>query len=142
LFSRKNRKFFSFEFIKTQLDKLLEIELIENYFSNSSKVRKFDESFQDSLFNDINWNNFINDQTVLNRSLTLEESKIVFSYSENCTENLFLWAILFNRVEIAKICLPMIQVNFENIQIYILNFFYYFIILESNCIFIACFNNI
>jgi hypothetical protein len=111
LFSKKDKTFFSFEFIKTHLDKLLEIELIGNYFSNSSKVREFNESFQVSFFNDINWNNFIQDQTVLNRTLSLEESKIIFSYTQNCTENLFLWAILFNRVEIAKICLPIIQVS-------------------------------
>ena len=111
-------KFFSFEFIKTQLEKLLEIQLIGNYFSNSSKVRKFNEPFKDFSNNDENWNNFIQDQTVLNRTLSLEESKIIFSYPQNCTENLFLWAISFNRVEIAKICLPMIHVGYEIIQNY------------------------
>jgi hypothetical protein len=30
---------------------------------------------------------------------------------ENHIENMFLWAVLFNRVEIAKTLLPMIQVN-------------------------------
>ena len=107
LFRSKDKSlFFSFEYIKNQLNKLLEIEMTEVFFSEKSETRSFKKSFiiADSLYSArIQWENDENDE---NDEILVNNPKV-----ENYAENLFLWAILFNRVEIAKICLPIIKVS-------------------------------
>ena len=105
LFRSKDKSFFSFKYIKKQLNDILEIEMMKEFFSKISETRKFNKSFNiaDSLYSvGIKWENDENDEILVNNPKV-----------ENYAENLFLWAILFNRVEIAKICLPMIEVSLK-----------------------------
>lgn len=113
LFRSKDKSFFSFKYIKKQLNDILEIEMMKEFFSKISETRKFNKSFNiaDSLYS-----RFINGQFENEGFEDLDNNPKV----ENYAENLFLWAILFNRVEIAKICLPMIEVSYEIIQNYII----------------------
>ena len=106
-------------YIKKQLNDILETEMMKEFFSKISETRKFNKSFNiaDSLYSvGIKWENDENDEILVNNPKV-----------ENYAENLFLWAILFNRVEIAKICLPMIEVSFKLIYyFYILKIFLFF----------------
>ena len=118
LFRSKDKSFFSFKYIKKQLNDILEIEMTEVFFSEKSETRSFKKSFiiADSLYSArIQWENDENDE---NDEILVNNPKV-----ENYAENLFLWAILFNRVEIAKICLPMIEVSFKLILKYFNNIF-------------------
>jgi hypothetical protein len=103
LFRSKDKSFFSFKYIKKQLNEILEIKIMKEFFSKISETRRFNKSFNiaDSLYSaSIKWENDENDEILVKNPK-----------GENHAENLFLWAILFNRVEIAKICLPIIEVR-------------------------------
>lgn len=45
MFKRKDKKFFSFKYIKNEINKLAKIELKKDFFSVISEVKNFEKSF-------------------------------------------------------------------------------------------------
>ena len=99
----RKKEFFSFKDIRKILNELLMIEMEKNFFSESKEVLNFCKPFniENSLFSD-----YINSQTNPEGFEVLMENPSII----NPSINLFIWTLLFNRIEIAKILLPEIEV--------------------------------
>ena len=99
----RNKEFFSFKDISSILNNLLMIEIDKEFFSESEDVINFCIPFnvENSLFS-----YYINSQHKPDGFEVLSENPTI----ENPFINLFIWSLLFNRIEIAKLLLPEIEV--------------------------------